>query len=106
MGFIAYLERRGLLARRRAAGGPFRHSAVLCAHESASETTDRAGGPELERSFRLVLIALALMGVVVPAVRADKLSVDERLEIERGLNAEFATMRVALPRAKKPLIFK
>jgi hypothetical protein len=46
------------------------------------------------------------MSLVSPAVRADKLSVDERLEIERGLNAEFATMRVPLPRTKKPLIFK
>jgi hypothetical protein len=28
------------------------------------------------------------------------------MEIERGLNAEFATMKVILPRAKKPLVFK
>jgi hypothetical protein len=38
-------------------------------------------------------------------VRADKLSFDDRLEIERGLSAEYATMRVPLPRAKKPLPF-
>lgn len=44
--------------------------------------------------------------MILPAARADKLSVDERLEIERGLNAEFATMRVPLPRSKKPLVFK
>lgn len=36
--------------------------------------------------------------------RADKLSFDERMEIERGLNAEFATMKVILPRSKKPLV--
>lgn len=36
---------------------------------------------------------------------ADKLSFDERLEIERGLGSEFATMKTALPRSKKPLIF-
>ncbi|HZS57364.1 MAG TPA: hypothetical protein VFA65_23395 [Bryobacteraceae bacterium] len=41
-----------------------------------------------------------------PLLRADKLSFDERMEIERGLDAEFATMKVILPRAKKPLIFK
>ena len=41
-----------------------------------------------------------------PLLRADKLSFDERMEIERGLDAEFATMKVLLPRAKKPLIFK
>lgn len=39
-------------------------------------------------------------------LRADKLSVDERLEIERGLNAEFATMKTALPRSRKALVFK
>lgn len=37
-------------------------------------------------------------------LRADKLSFDERMEIERGLNAEFATMKVILPRSKKPLV--
>lgn len=37
-------------------------------------------------------------------LRADKLSVDERLEIERGLTAEFATAKVILPRSKKPLV--
>ncbi len=39
-------------------------------------------------------------------LRADKLSFDERLEIERGLNAEFATLRVSLPHAKHPLQFQ
>ena len=38
-------------------------------------------------------------------LRADKLSFDERMEIERGLTAEFATARVQLPRSKKPLVF-
>ena len=37
-------------------------------------------------------------------LRADKLSFDERMEIERGLNAEFATARVMLPHSKKPLV--
>ncbi len=39
-------------------------------------------------------------------LRADKLSVDEKLEIERGMNAEFATSKILLPRSKKPLIIK
>ena len=43
---------------------------------------------------------------LVPTLRADKLSFDERMEIERGLNAEFATLKVSLPRAKRPLVFK
>ena len=39
-----------------------------------------------------------------PAARADKLSFDEQLEIERGLTAEFATAKVVLPHSKKPLV--
>jgi hypothetical protein len=39
-------------------------------------------------------------------LRADKLSVDERLEIERGLTAEYATVKVALPHSKKPLVIR
>ncbi len=38
--------------------------------------------------------------------RADKLSFDERMEIERGLTAEFATSKILLPRSKKPLVFR
>lgn len=41
-----------------------------------------------------------------PALRADKLSFDERLEIERGLTAEFATAKVVLPRAKHALVIR
>jgi hypothetical protein len=37
-------------------------------------------------------------------VRAGKLSIDDRLAIERGMTAEYATLKVALPRAKKPLV--
>jgi hypothetical protein len=35
---------------------------------------------------------------------ADKLSFDERMEIERGLTAEFATAKVAVPHSKKALV--
>ncbi len=35
---------------------------------------------------------------------SDKLSLDERIEIQRGLTAEFATAKVAVPRSKKPLV--
>jgi len=48
---------------------------------------------------------LALLCVRPLTVKADKLSFDDRLEIERGLSAEYAIMRVPLPRAKKPLPF-
>ena len=35
---------------------------------------------------------------------SDKLSLDERIEIERGLTAEYATAKVSVPKAKKPLV--
>jgi hypothetical protein len=44
--------------------------------------------------------------VLCPAARADKLSFDEQLEIERGLTAEFATAKVALPHSKKALVIR
>lgn len=37
-------------------------------------------------------------------VRAEKLSFDERMEIERGLTAEFATAKVPVPHSKKALV--
>ena len=45
------------------------------------------------------------MGLVTTA-RGDKLSMDERVEIERGLVAEFATAKVILPVSKKPLVIQ
>ncbi len=53
-----------------------------------------------------MLLALGLLFALSYPMRADKLSVDERLEIERGLNAEFATMKIVLPRSKKPLVIE
>jgi hypothetical protein len=35
-----------------------------------------------------------------------KLNVDQRIEIVRGLTAEYATAKIALPRSKKPLVFE
>jgi hypothetical protein len=46
---------------------------------------------------------LLLSGLAATA-RADKLSLDERFEIERGLTAEFATAKVSVPHTKKPLV--
>lgn len=40
------------------------------------------------------------------SLRADKLSLDERIEVERGLSSEIATMKMQLPRSKKPLPFR
>jgi hypothetical protein len=50
-----------------------------------------------------VAVVFGLLSISQPA-RADKLSFDEQMEIERGLTAEFATMKVALPHSKKMLV--
>lgn len=42
--------------------------------------------------------------MVCSAAWADKLSFDEKMEIERGLTAEFATAKVTLPNTKKALV--
>ncbi len=41
-----------------------------------------------------------------PVWPADKLTEEDRIEIIRGLTAEYATAKVALPRSKKPLRFE
>jgi hypothetical protein len=50
--------------------------------------------------------ALAFLLIFAPLAHADKLSFDERMEIERGLTAEFATAKVTLPNSKKVLVVK
>ncbi len=46
-----------------------------------------------------------MFGAIQPASATSKLSMDERIEIERGLNSEIAQMKVQMPRSKKPLDF-
>jgi hypothetical protein len=41
-----------------------------------------------------------------PAWAADKLTLEERVEIIRGLTAEYASVKQTIPRSKKPLPFK
>ncbi len=51
-------------------------------------------------SLGATVVLLSFAGLM----RADKLSFDERMEIERGLNAEYATAKVTLPNTRKPLL--
>lgn len=44
--------------------------------------------------------------LAVSGTAADKLTVSDRVELLRGLTAEYATAKVSLPRSKKPLIFE
>src|SRR5215469_1695895 len=58
--------------------------------------------------LRPLAAALTLMFTVL-SVRLhseDKLTFDERVELVRGLSAEFATAKQFLPRSKKPLEFE
>jgi hypothetical protein len=54
-----------------------------------------------------ILTAVAVMPLLVPLCRAgNKLTLDERMELTRGLTAEYATAKQLLPRSKKPLEFE
>jgi len=61
---------------------------------------------QIAQRTRFGSLALALLFVcgLGQNLFADKLSFDERVEIERGLTAEYATAKVILPHAKKPLV--
>lgn len=50
-------------------------------------------------------VTLALLGLTIP-LTADKLTYDDRVELVRGLTAEYATVKDFLPRSKKPLEFE
>jgi len=59
-----------------------------------------------------VLALIAAAGVLAPIMpaadkpdRVDKLTIDDRVELTRGLTAEYANAKVLLPRSKKPLEF-
>ena len=49
---------------------------------------------------------IALLLIAVPAMAEEKLSFDDRIELVRGLTAEYATLKAFLPRSKKPLPFE
>ena len=52
------------------------------------------------------LASLAVLTALAPlAPAADKLTFEDRVELTRGLMAEYGTVKVLLPRSKKPLEF-
>src|ERR1035437_2094062 len=55
------------------------------------------------RAFAGYIAVLSLLAPLAPA--ADKLSFDDRVELTRGLMAEYANAKTLLPRSKKPLEF-
>jgi hypothetical protein len=56
---------------------------------------------------RRAAVGSVLILLLVPSLSADKrkLTPEDRIEIIRGLTAEYATAKVAIPRSKKPLPF-
>jgi hypothetical protein len=52
------------------------------------------------------VLAASLLPLSIPQLRAGNLTEEDRIEILRGLTAEFATAKVPLPRSKKPLEYK
>lgn len=55
--------------------------------------------------FRVVGICSLTALFMAGDVRAEKLSPDERIELIRGLSAEYATAKVLIPRSKKTLTY-
>ncbi len=51
-------------------------------------------------------LSLAAIVTITAPLHADKLSYDDRVELVRGLSAEYATVKDFLPRSKKPLAFE
>lgn len=58
------------------------------------------------RPLGAVALGLILAALPVPLRSGDKLTYDERVELVRGLTAEYATAKAFLPRSKKPLEFE
>jgi hypothetical protein len=58
------------------------------------------------RKFSVIVVLTAALAT--PSLRADdtKLNFDQRVELVRGLMAEYATVKSFLPRSKKPLPFE
>jgi hypothetical protein len=58
------------------------------------------------RTWTAAVAALAAISFVAPPGVAGKLTFEERVELTRGLMAEYATVKTFLPRSKKPLPFE
>src|SRR5689334_1731880 len=103
MGSRSTLERGRVWSGRRGALHHFSDCAVL---SPLSHTHHSATGLYRHLPQRLAayaVISTACLVFACNSLRADKLSFDERVEINRGLMAEYAKSKVTLPRSKKPL---
>lgn len=58
------------------------------------------------RGLMPAAIVLLMAALPLPLRPSDKLTFDERVELVRGLMAEYATVKAFLPRSKKPLPYE
>src|SRR5512146_501165 len=59
------------------------------------------------RAWAAAVAVVAVTPLTVPPLAgADKLTPEDRVELIRGLTAEYATVKQFLPRSKKPLSFE
>src|SRR5207249_904543 len=82
---------------------------VESSHPPAAIAPDGpASGEYGMRAFTGFGITIAALLSMLPAVApaGSKLTNDERIELVRGLTAEYATVKALLPRSKKPLEFE
>src|SRR6185437_13891704 len=107
MGSRSTLERGRLWPGRRGSDHHFCDRTLLSprSHAHRSSTGVHRRLPQRITAYTLICAAIcaAWLAAGCGLLRADKLSFDERVEINRGLMAEYAKSKVTLPRAKKPL---
>ena len=97
--------------RRRRAGTLWqlltdvRHRCRRCASSSHRRRSQR-GPRDFCHGLLALFAAAAVLAPLMPAAdKPDKLTIDDRVELTRGLMAEYANAKVLLPRSKKPLEF-
>lgn len=105
MGFNTSLEWRRLRTGRWPAHYNLRSDSILRLAPYAGAPA-MGGHRQVSQRTRLgsLVVFVLLVSGLGQSLFADKLSFDERVEIERGLTAEYATAKVILPHAKKPLV--
>jgi hypothetical protein len=99
------MEWRRLWTRRRSHGYHLLHSFIFRTGTRPDCAAARSYRSNPQRTVLIALSITLLSLSVSRALRADKLSFDERMEIQRGLTAEFATSKILLPRSKKALVY-
>lgn len=57
------------------------------------------------RVLALIAVAGSLAPVAQAADKPDRLTLEDRVELTRGLSAEYANAKVLVPRSRKPLEF-